>query len=278
MDKSTITQATLSDMRYLLDSAKCEGWNPGLSDAVPFYFTDPQGFFIERIGNQTIGCISAVAYNNFYGFLGFYIVEPEFRRQGYGIKIWDHAIAYLGDRVIGLDGVVSQQNNYRKSGFIFYYNNIRYEGKAKGRSSQDLQTLDTIPFPSLLEYDSKIVGFNRAIFLQHWITMPNSYGLAKIDGDKLTGYGLIRRCDRGYKIGPLFADDQQIANQVYLGLVAPYENSDIFLDVAQTNSNAIHLAQHHGLKSIFETARMYKGTPPQQRIENIFGVTSFELG
>lgn len=278
MDKSTIVQATLSDMRYLIDCARSEGWNPGLDDAIPYYFTDPRGFFIERIGKQTIGCISAVAYDEFYGFMGFYIVTPEFRHQGYGLKLWNHAMAYLGDRAIGLDGVVAQQNNYRKSGFTFYYNNMRYGGKAKGRPNQDLQTLDTISFQTLMDYDSKTIGFNRSIFLQHWITRPHCFGLANIEGSKLSGYGVIRKCGQGYKIGPLFADSRLIADRIYLALADFCKNSDIFLDVVQTNTEAMNFALDHGLNQIFETARMYKGAPPKQRIDNIFGVTSFELG
>lgn len=278
MPRSTIVQTTLSDMRYLIDSAKREGWNPGVSDAAPYYLTDPNGFFIEILDNEPIGCISAVAYNDTYGFMGFYIVAPEFRHQGYGIKLWDHAIEYLGDRTIGLDGVVAQQNNYRKSGFQFYYNNIRFEGKPKGRSNQELQPLDSIPFATLVDYDTKIFGLNRALFLQHWITMPHSYALAKTEGDKLTGYGVIRKSETGYKIGPLFADNTEIALQIYLGLVDPFKGDNIYLDVVQTNSNALNLALDLGLTKVFETARMYKGTPPPQRLDNIFGVTSFELG
>jgi hypothetical protein len=40
----------------------------------------------------------------------------------YGMR----AIAHAGPRVIGLDGVVAQQQNYRKSGFELAYANVRY--------------------------------------------------------------------------------------------------------------------------------------------------------
>lgn len=66
MTKCIVEQAALDEMKFLLDCAKAEGWNPGLSGAVPFYYTDPYGFFIAKLGNKPIGCISAVAYNNSY--------------------------------------------------------------------------------------------------------------------------------------------------------------------------------------------------------------------
>lgn len=274
----TIEQATLHDMQFLLESACSEGWNPGLSDAASFYYTDPSGFFIEKLNGQPIGCISAVAYNDFYGFIGFYIVLPKFRDKGYGIKLWNHAMIRLGNRTIGLDGVVAQQDNYAKSGFKFYYNNLRFGGKPKGKQSKDLQSIDTVPFQTLLEYDTLIYGLNRVFFLQHWLTMPNSYGFAKTAGDKLLGYGIIRKCEVGYKIGPLFACSFPIANEIFLELAAKSEGSDVFLDVVQTNSEALKLAKEHGLNKIFETARMYRGVPPKQLLSQVFGVTTFELG
>jgi hypothetical protein len=40
----------------------------------------------------------------------------------------DAAVAHAGPRVIGLDGVVAQQQNYRKSGFELAYAHVRYGG------------------------------------------------------------------------------------------------------------------------------------------------------
>jgi len=41
-------------------------------------------------------------------------------------------LKYLEGRNIGLDGVVSQQDNYKKSGFKLAYRNIRHEGRGGG--------------------------------------------------------------------------------------------------------------------------------------------------
>jgi hypothetical protein len=34
----------------------------------------------------------------------------------------------------------------------------------------------------------------------------------------------------------------------------------------------------HGLVPVFETARMYSGAIPDEPVERIYGVTTFELG
>jgi GNAT superfamily N-acetyltransferase len=275
---SVIVEATLSEMAYLMESAKKEGWNPGLEDALPFYFSDTTGFFIEKLNGEPIGCISAVAHTDTYGFLGFYVVAPPYRHKGYGLALWNQAIKHLGKRTMGLDGVVTQQENYGKSGFQFFYNNLRFSGKVRGVSDGSLQPVNTLPFKSIVDFDKKVIGYDRSIFLQHFTTMPNCCALAKVEKGNLVGYGVIRKCVTGYKIGPLFAEDPATAEQIFLGLSAPVEGSDIFLDIIDTHSHALELAARHGLKKVGETARMYKGTPPRQKIENIFAVSTLELG
>ena len=95
---------------------------------------------------------------------------------------------------------------------------------------------------------------------------------------RLAGWGVIRPCRKGRKIGPLVADDRATAEKVLSALLASAGGGEIFLDVPGINREAISLAQDLGLAPVFETARMYTGAITPLRSERIFGVTSFELG
>jgi len=55
-------------------------------------------------------------------------------------------------------------------------------------------------------------------------------------------------------------------------------DEELTLDVPEDNLKATCLAINVGLRPVFETARMYKGKAPNLNIQNIFGLTSFELG
>src|SRR5262249_16840773 len=112
------------------DWAAAEGWNPGVADAACFATVDPQGFFFGELDGAPAATISCVNYDARFSFLGFYIVRPDLRGRGYGLRIWNAAIAHAQPRVIGLDGVVAQQENYKKSGFQLAYANVRYGGVA----------------------------------------------------------------------------------------------------------------------------------------------------
>src|SRR5260370_34857294 len=114
------------------DWAAAEGWNPGRADAACFATVDRQGFLIGELDGASAATISCVNYDDKFSFLGFYIVRPDLRGRGYGLRIWNAAMAHAGARVVGLDGVVAQQDNYKKSGFKLAYSNIRYGGTVAG--------------------------------------------------------------------------------------------------------------------------------------------------
>jgi GNAT superfamily N-acetyltransferase len=276
----TIRPMQLADLHLAINWAAEAGWNPGLHDAASFFATDTKGFFIGELDGEPIACISAIAYSTTFGFIGFYIVRPQWRGQGYGWQIWQHGMNYLGDRAIGLDGVVAQQENYRKSGFTLAYRHIRYQGTFP----QIWQPFDTlvsalsIPFEHLLAFDRQFFPVERPAFLKAWIEQQGSVSWVKQEGDRILGYGVIRPCRVGWKIGPLFALDANTADDLFRGLVGLAQGESCFLDVPELNPAALDLVQNYQMVPMFETARMYTKAPPDCAIEGIFGVTTFELG
>ena len=266
------------DLALALEWAAAEGWNPGLHDAHCFYAADPQGFLVAELGGVPIGCVSAVRYGPGFGFLGLYIVKAEHRGRGFGLKLWRAALDHLGDRVIGLDGVVAQQENYRKSGFRLAFRNIRQKGRGGGAAPSGLTDLAAIPIEEILRYDETAFPAPRAEFLKSWIAQPQAVGLGVVDGRRLKGYGVLRASREGFKIGPLFADDEETAERLVSGLLSRAPAAAVFLDTPEANPRAVALAARHAMAPVFETARMYKNGTPEMRLERCFGVTTFELG
>ena len=93
------------------------------------------------------------------------------------------------------------------------------------------------------------------------------------------GYGVIRPCFRGWKIGPLFARDADAADILFEQLIQHIPDGNPFvLDVPEPNAAAMNLVQRHGMKEVFATARMYTGPFPKVNLDWTFGITTFELG
>jgi len=275
-----IRTMTRPELDIALDWAAAEGWNPGLYDADCFYAADCRGFFLGLLHDEPIATLSAVKYGAF-GFLGFYIVQPPYRGLGFGLEIWQAGLDYLAECTIGLDGVVEQQDNYRKSGFSLAYRNIRHAGFGGGDCPVEagLVELSALAWPQIEAYDLRHFPAARPAFLHRWFEQPDSYACGMVRNHELRGYGVIRKCRSGYKIGPLFADSPAIAEALFLALKAKLNESEpIFLDVPECNPQAVALAERYGMYSVFETARMYKGAAPQLPLSGVYGVTSFELG
>lgn len=269
---------TRAELDLAVEWAAAEGWNPGLADADCFYATDPQGFLIGLLDGEPVGCISVVRYGADFGFLGFYIVRPAFRGKGHGFGIWQAGMAALGARTIGLDGVVAQQDNYSKSGFVLAHRNVRYGGTlAQLTAPTETIDLDQAGFARVLAYDTGFFAAPREKFLRCWLSQQRE-GKALIRDGQLRGYGVIRRCRSGWKIGPLFADDASSADTLFRALAQASAGDPIFLDVPEPNAAAVALAKRYGLTPQFETARMYRGAAPALPLDRTFGITTFELG
>jgi predicted N-acetyltransferase YhbS len=269
-----------AELDYAVEWAAREGWNPGKYDADCFYAADPEGFLLGTLDGEPVGCISAVRYGQDYGFLGFYMMVPERRGRGMGIRLWQAAMDRLAGRNIGLDGVVAQQDNYRRSGFRLAYQNARYEGVglAADRVSDNVVPLAELGPGAVAAYDGAVFGTDRGAFLQAWIAQPEGAALGYRRNGRLAGYGVLRPCRQGYKIGPLFADDEGIADELFTALAARTRGEPVYLDVPEVNAAAVGLASRYRLQKVFSTARMYSRQAPAVPLAKVFGVTTFELG
>ena len=268
------------ELDWAVSLAAAEGWNPGLGDAEAFFAADPEGFLIGDIDGRPVGCISAVRYPGGFGFMGFYIVLPEFRGQGLSKAIWDAGIARMAGYNAGGDGVVEMTPKYLTVGFNYAYRNIRFRGDDLPRRepSESIVAIDQVDPEMVFAYDRRCFPADRGAFLTAWLANPTAVSLAAVSEGNLKGFGTIRQCHEGYKIGPLFADDFENADSIFAALCNAVDRGPVFLDVPEPNPGAMRLASKYGMVRVFETARIYTGEIPEIDLNRVFGVTSFELG
>src|SRR5579871_5225148 len=233
MAEFSIRPMKRADLDHAFTWSIREGWNIGVYDHDGFYAADPAGFFLGELDGEPIGSVCGVAYGDSFGFIGIYIVRSEFRGQGYGLPLFQAAMAHLGDRNVGLDGVLAQQENYRRSGFRLAYRNIRYQGLGGGEIPTGCTPLEEIPFPLVEAYDRRHFPAPRTRFLEPWLRQPDSVALGVLRNGELTGYGRIRRFVNGYSIAPLFADDPETADLLFRALRAQRPDQTVFLDVPE---------------------------------------------
>jgi len=276
-----IRAMTLPELEVVLDWAAMEGWNPGLQDAASFYAADPDGFLLGLLDGEPVASIFAVRYGAGFGFIGGYIVRPEFRGKGYGMAVWQAGMARLAGRNVGLDGVPAQQANYARSGFRLAHRNVRYEGCGSDVPAADrVLPLGQQDLDDILRYDRAFFADDRQYFMRYWLRQDGSvaFGVRDADGS-LLGYAVLRPCRAGFKIGPLCAESPEVAEELMQALRGRVPADEpVFLDVPEPNAAAVALAERHGMRACFETARMYTGEDPGLPLARQYGITTFELG
>lgn len=284
LENIEVKKLAYQDLETLMSWASQEGWNPGKDDAKVFWNTDPDGFYGCFFENNLIAGGAIISYNDEYGFMGLFIVHSDYRNDGIGRELWHFRRDMILSRLqpnatIGMDGVLAMQPFYSKGGFNIAYRDERYEFLSTSFSfSKDISTIESNDFEAIVAYDVTFFGCARAKFLEGWLNMPESKTFKYKKDNEILGYAVIRKAETGYKIGPLFANNLEIADELLKSCFSAFPNDSVFLDIPTINNDAVELVKKYGGKYVFECARMYYGKDPNTPINNIYGITTFELG
>jgi len=274
----------LDGLKILVSWAKEEGWNPGPYDADIFWATDPDGFYGYFQNGELIAGGSIVSYDGTFGFMGFFIVKPEYRASGIGRKLWYQRRDTLLSRLktgapIGMDGVIAMQPFYHKGGFEIAFRDERHEREgALFQIDNSISPIEEKDFAVVLEYDKQCFCFSRPQFMKPWLTQPQAKTFKFTENGALKGFAVLRKADKGYKICPLFADNAIIAEELYKACLNAAIGEPVYIDIPVINPGAVALVKKYEATYVFECARMYFGKAPDNRMEKVFGITTFELG
>jgi hypothetical protein len=250
-----------------------------LDDAGRFLAAAPDSFLATEHEGEIVATVSCALYGESYAFIGFYIVRSHLRGRGIGNALFERALGRAGGRAVGLDGVLAEQGSYERRGFVLAHRNVRWRTIGGGERPDGVVDLSSVEFEQLLDFDSAIFGTERERFLRVWIDRPAGHALACLQGGRIVGYGVLRPCHVGAKVGPLFADDQQVAEELLTGLLAAADpRTEVFIDMPAANLRAGDLRAGRAMEHSFETVRMYLNGRPPEDVQKVFGVTTFEFG
>ncbi len=281
MSEMRIEPMDLAGVTEAMAWAEAEGWQPGIADSKPFFAADPDGFHRGVVGDQTIATLSVVRGSPEVAFVGLYIVEPKSRGQGLGRRLWDEVLGRFDGTTLGLDAVPEQVATYASDDFEPAYGNARYSTDAGKLPAPD-PTFEIIPatavgFDALVGFDARHFFGPRAGFLKDWISGEGRESVVALDGGEIVGFAASRRTTVGHRIGPVFTASQDLARQLILTLSAGLAGP-VAIDIPQPNSAALQLVDSLGMTRSFETTRMYRGPEPHLPLDEIFGITTLELG
>lgn len=284
IDKLKFKKLDFEGLKTLIQWADKEGWNPGINDAEVFWKTDPDGYYGFYYNGDLIAGGSIVSYNKQFGFMGFFIVKPKYRSKGIGRKLWyqrrDTLLSRLdSEATIGMDGVIAMQPFYKEGGFEIEFRDERHEKIGeKFDVDKHISAIEEKDFEVIINYDKQCFGFPRPQFLIPWLKQSSVKTFKYSYKEKLMGFAVIRKVNKGYKVCPLFADNVEIAEELYKACLNSVTGEPLYIDIPMINRDAVALIKKYNTTYIFECARMYYGNPPELEINKVYGITTFELG
>jgi len=248
-------------------------WNSCLEDAEPFLALDPNGFFVAEVDGKPVASMIAVRYDDEYNHSGNWIVPPQARGHGYGSIIYDHTMDYAHrSKIVGMDAVEHKVPAYKKHGFEVFAKSPTYTKKAEGRLKDTVIDLHQVPFQDLEQYDLSTFGYSRKNFLKALLKVNHYHALGVVQDGKLKGYGFLRKGMMGYKVGPLNADSQEIADDILEGLQNFIPGEDVYVEFLDTNKSMIAVLDKQKWKYFSHLYRMFSGGIPKTDLNRTYAV------
>jgi ribosomal protein S18 acetylase RimI-like enzyme len=267
-----------SDLPFAVELTKIEKWGHLPADFRRLMAFEPNGCFVACDDKESIGIITSTSYDD-WGFLGNLIVKQEKRKDGIGASLMSLAIEYLrtrGVKCIELDGVFPAVPLYRRLGFRDKYLSFRlYRPPSESRGEVISPLPDAVD--AVVAYDRRMTGLNRERLIRHFFKIfPEAVFVTR--SDKVTGYAVVQpRAGNVVAIGPLVADNSEMAESLLLTIIGKYSQHSIAVGVSETNREAVALYRNHGFIYSEPSLRMYLGERREYE-ENIFAIMSPEKG
>ena len=275
------------------------GWRPGALDHVSFFAADETGHFVGELDGRPISCMSVVKYASNFAFLGNYIVDEPYRGSGYGFHTWKTALSSINETCnAGGDAVIEKVSMYETVGLKPYWCEQRYDLVAsavvkvykelKPPQGVEIHPPSQTTFPAILEYDTNVHVYPRHSFLKEWVFAPNCHASVALSHQgEVLGYSVARttlREEEGWRIGPVFANNSQLARCLYRDLCekvsAENPQAIVAVDVPygkQFSQDTVKIVKA-GQPS-FKCVRIYKdGIPEGMALHKIFAITAIEIG
>lgn len=286
----TVTLMQPTDFKEINQWCIDEGWNIGIHDSEIYYKIDPIHHYIAKT-NEVVASLSLIKHSPSFFTLGPFIVHRSYRGQGMGEAVWNMAMTRMikeyPDAHIALYAVAEQVERYKKADFVPALTIHRWYIDSNQSTSPSMRdqctTITNKLIPSVGQYYQNHYVTNRDLLFNELLLKPETHGLIFMDDNVIKGFGFIRRCVRGFRIGALVTDTPEIAKTLIAGLLVFAQGAPVFIDVPSSNPHEINcMNAFHAVRAPQEdTIMMIKGTGYSRYLKQWkqhYGLFSLEIG
>jgi GNAT superfamily N-acetyltransferase len=202
--------SSLNDVRWAVNMCIQEGWPTREKDAECYFSAGmTPHYFIGELNGEKISCIAVYIYDDTYCFVSFFIVDPEHRGKGYGLRTWKRAMEYVGEGPnLVLESVTSMEEIYKKSGLHREFMVRKYVliSSKIAKSLSEIKPPEGIrilpgckaDINKLHEYTKGILGISCKHLLASWISLDTSISFVAVNGQlEIVGSIIVVKNDKG---------------------------------------------------------------------------------
>lgn len=277
------------------------GWNRSAADGSMHFHAalDGQSWLLitPEKEQKPQGCVVAFPYPNKTAWIGFFIMTESYRGKGLGGALWramDKIWSLRGTDMIGLDGVEEQAKTYERRGFVATARiplmvgsagDFRRAAYTPGSDNEDgtFKDIKTVDRSALAHLDQALTGLDRSVYwnTSNVLSRDDVFGYAYSplsSSASITGFILVRSCEEGHRIGPLYAPSPAIAaHMLYLTMEHPFianSSGSLVAELFGPNTESKSVFKSLGWKELgVEYHRMwYKGKVPTPQSEGGEGI------
>lgn len=213
---------------FFFQFSRAAKWNPSFSDAdLYFHPSSISHFYLGYVNSVPAFSVGFTIYKEpKILFAGMYYCLPEFRHVG---NCFLYATTKFNELkktcdILALPGTPLMGKKYENKmgvkirGKIFRRRLFVEPEKMCNKlyDTSVIKDIRDVDITKLAKYDREICGYDRSMILKRLSTIEpfNATTLVFEHHGEILGYGVIRRCVEGYKIGPLLAENPITASEI----------------------------------------------------------------
>jgi GNAT superfamily N-acetyltransferase len=234
--EAPLREQDLADAAALVREA---GWNQVAADWRIFLDLGTT-YAVRNSRGRVVATAATLAYARF-AWIGMVLVAGEYRRQGLARRLLNRCVADLTARglVPMLDATPAGRAVYSRIGFEDLWGMHRlacgeWQGSGMEVAAADgasIRPIADADWPALCRYDAAAFGCDRSTVLARLRGRVPGADLVAQRGDRPVGFLLGRDGRTASQLGPLVAEDQQVARALLMHALAAV-GGPIYVDLA----------------------------------------------
>lgn len=206
---------TRADIPSGLSLCRANGWNQTAEDWELLLARGGDGCRVAVLGHRVVGTATTVAYEGRFAWIGMVLVDEAVRGHGLGRALLQAALDRLGPLPARLDATPRGHPLYLALGFVEERRLCRLTSAATtdgtGGDCRDVRPMRRDDLDAVAAWDRAVFGADRRPLLEWARESTPDLALVMDRGASLEGYCLGRRGHRFLQVGPVVADNLNVA-------------------------------------------------------------------